>query len=93
MPQQIIADHTALFGKRGNERIPQEPVQTEAVDQNQLLTAADIVYECGRGDAYCRSTMSFLISPMALAGLRCFGHVLVQFMMVWQRNRRNGSSR
>ena len=29
--------------------------------------------------------MAFLISPMALPGLRCFGHVLEQFMMVWQR--------
>ncbi len=33
----------------------------------------------------CRSTIIFLISAMALAGLRPFGHVLVQFMMVWQR--------
>ena len=32
-----------------------------------------------------RSTMSFLISAIALAGLRPFGQVRVQFMMVWQR--------
>src|SRR3546814_8004377 len=28
-----------------------------------------------------RATISFLISPIALAGLRCFGQVLVQFMI------------
>ena len=32
-----------------------------------------------------RSAMSFLTSPIALPGLRPFGQVLVQFMMVWQR--------
>ena len=26
-----------------------------------------------------------LMSAMALAGLRCFGQALAQFMMVWQR--------
>jgi hypothetical protein len=33
----------------------------------------------------CRSTSIFLISAMALAGLRSFGQTLAQFMMVWQR--------
>ena len=33
----------------------------------------------------CRSTISALISAIAFAGLRLFGHALVQFMMVWQR--------
>ena len=32
-----------------------------------------------------RSTIIFLISPIALAGLRPFGQVRVQFMIVWQR--------
>ena len=32
-----------------------------------------------------RATISFLISPIALAGLRPFGQVFVQFMIVWQR--------
>jgi hypothetical protein len=35
--------------------------------------------------SYRRSTMSFLISAIALAGLRFFGQVRVQFMIVWQR--------
>ncbi len=34
---------------------------------------------------YFRATISFLISAMALAGFKPFGHVRVQFMMVWQR--------
>ena len=33
----------------------------------------------------CRSTIIFLTSAMALAGLRLFGQALAQFMMVWQR--------
>ena len=32
-----------------------------------------------------RSTISFLISEIAFAGLRPLGQVLAQFMMVWQR--------
>ena len=32
-----------------------------------------------------RATIIFLISAMALAGLRPFGQVLAQFMIVWQR--------
>ncbi len=39
-----------------------------------------------------RSTSSFLISAIARAGLRSFGHASVQFMIVWQRYSRNGSS-
>ena len=34
---------------------------------------------------YRRSTIIFLISAIAFAGLRFLGQVLVQFMMVWQR--------
>ena len=41
----------------------------------------------------CRSTISLLMSAIALAGLRPLGQALAQFMMVWQRYRRNGSSR
>ena len=33
----------------------------------------------------CRSTISFLMSAIALAGLSPFGQALAQFMMVWQR--------
>lgn len=36
-------------------------------------------------DQTSRSTIIFLISAMALAGLRFFGQVLAQFMIVWQR--------
>src|SRR5690606_18217400 len=39
-----------------------------------------------------RSTISFFISAIALAGLSPLGQVLAQFRMVWQRYRRNGSS-
>src|SRR5687768_2160408 len=32
-----------------------------------------------------RSAISFLVSAIALAGLRPLGHTLAQFMIVWQR--------
>ena len=35
--------------------------------------------------AQWESAMRFLMWAMALPGLRCLGHVLEQFMMVWQR--------
>jgi hypothetical protein len=45
------------------------------------------------GGAQClRSAIFFLISAIAFAGLRSFGQASVQFMIVWQRYRRNGSS-
>src|SRR3569623_194656 len=37
-------------------------------------------------------SISSLISPMALVGLRPLGHTSTQFMMVWQRNNRYGPS-
>ena len=40
----------------------------------------------------CRSAIIFLISPMARAGFRSFGQASAQFMIVWQRYRRNASS-
>ena len=40
-----------------------------------------------------RSTSMRLIEAIALAGLRSFGHAFVQFIIVWQRYSRNGSSR
>ena len=38
-----------------------------------------------RGIQTRRSTIIFLISAIALAGVSPLGQVLVQFMMVWQR--------
>jgi hypothetical protein len=38
-----------------------------------------------RSDQTTRSTISFLISAMALAGFSPLGQVLAQFMIVWQR--------
>ena len=48
-----------------------------------------------RGIAHqtARLTISSLILPIALVGFRPFGHTSTQFMIVWQRNRRYGSSR
>src|SRR5437763_7191464 len=40
-----------------------------------------------------RRTISSLILPMAIVGFNPFGHTSTQFMIVWHRNRRYGSSR
>src|SRR3954453_5125556 len=40
-----------------------------------------------------RFTIRSLMLLMAFVGFRFFGHTSTQFMMVWQRNRRYGSSR
>ena len=40
-----------------------------------------------------RRTISSLILPIALVGFRPFGQTSTQFMIVWQRNSRYGSSR
>ena len=52
---------------------------------------------CGSVDAAvhqtARRTISSLILPIALVGFRPFGQTSTQFMIVWQRNRRYGSSR
>ena len=40
-----------------------------------------------------RATIFLLIPAIAFAGFNPFGQAVVQFMMVWQRYRRNGSSR
>src|SRR5207237_10067139 len=40
----------------------------------------------------CRSSSIFLISAIARAGFRSFGHTSVQFPIVWQRESRRGAS-
>src|SRR5205823_14927210 len=52
----------------------------------------------GGGPGWCdhvqlwRSTSIFLISAIPRAGFRSFGHTSVQFMIVWSRYSRTGSS-
>jgi formate hydrogenlyase subunit 3/multisubunit Na+/H+ antiporter MnhD subunit len=43
------------------------------------------VLRTGFGRYTARVTIIFLISAMALAGFRPFGHTFAQFMIVWQR--------
>src|SRR3546814_11560221 len=77
----------------------------EAILSSKVIADGDATIASGRNDgnaraedgaapfSYWRSTISFLISAIAFAGFSPFGQVLVQFMMVWQRYSRNGSSR
>jgi hypothetical protein len=66
----------------------------EISQQDIKLARATSALPSEPGVAQCLLSASiFLVSAMALAGLSPFGQVLVQFMIVWQRYRRNGSSR
>ena len=63
-------------------------ISTRQVPLTGILTYAFL------GVAYtARRTMMSLILPIARVGLRFFGHTSTQFMIVWQRNSRYGSSR
>src|SRR6185295_15244913 len=70
----------------------------EALEQHiQLLHAAAAAPEeplrlVRVGHQCCLSSIFFLSSAIARAGFRSFGQASVQFMIVWQRYRRNGSS-
>jgi hypothetical protein len=71
-----------LFGGRGG-RIAFPEVSFE---QNVQLAHAAAAAPAEPGSAQCRrSAIFFLISAMALAGLRSFGQASVQFMIVWHR--------
>ncbi len=55
-------------------------------DERLRWPLADILGEEAAGQRYIRrSTSNFLISPIALAGLRPLGQTWAQFMIVWQR--------
>ena len=57
------------------------PVKQRIISLRSMLRCARDMQE-----SYTwRATIMRLISAIALAGLRCFGHALAQFMMVWQR--------
>jgi hypothetical protein len=78
-----------LFGGRGG-RIAFPEVSFE---QDVELAHATPTSPAKHVGAQClRSAIFFLISAIALAGFRSFGQASVQFMIVWQRYRRNGSS-
>jgi hypothetical protein len=78
-----------LFGGRGG-RIAFPEVSFE--HDVELAHAAPAPPAEHRGVQWRLSAIFFLISAIALAGFRSFGQASVQFMIVWQRYRRNGSS-
>jgi hypothetical protein len=66
-----------------NSRLVDElPLLLIAIAYSAQHTTRDVVVATVQ---IVRSTIIFLISAIALAGLRLLGQVLVQFMMVWQR--------
>jgi hypothetical protein len=74
------------------ETLPAELREEPLAAQNGALdflvarpTLSHSVAGVGMNPHQRRSTRSFLISAMALAGFKFFGQVLVQFRIVWQR--------
>jgi hypothetical protein len=77
-------------GEPSARKVPRSHVGSVAGPPDGRKTAAAPLRPAAQT---CRSTSSLLMSAIALAGLRPLGQALAQFMMVWQRYRRNGSSR
>ena len=65
---------------------PRTPTQTREPEVRPALRLVRAIAQCRR------SAIIFLMSAMARAGFKSFGQASVQFMMVWQRYSRNGSS-
>lgn len=73
-------------------RARRTPMMKVGIDKRRIMPATAGFSENKRAatvreasDYSLRSTISFLISAIALAGFRFFGQALVQFMIVWQR--------
>ena len=73
-----------LLRRRGRGGMLVEPAFEEHIE---LLHAAPAppAQPSEAAQVCSRSAIIFLISAMALAGLRSFGQASVQFMIVWQR--------
>src|SRR6187399_1277348 len=63
------------------------PASPAQLRERRRIDAVNAVHQMAR------LTISSLILPMARVGLSCFGQTSTQFMIVWQRNSRYGSSR
>jgi cystathionine gamma-synthase len=87
--------HAAQCAHAAGALLAVDSTAATPVLQRPLEFGADIVmHSATKGiNGHSDVTISFLISAIAFAGFRPFGQVLVQFMIVWQRYSRNGSSR
>jgi len=86
MPQQLAALVDAGLAAAKNKKTSRHHDGGTGLNEIRPLTAETIPICGGAYSDNCRyprrSTISFLISAMALAGFRLLGQVLVQFMMV-----------
>ena len=78
--------------------IPEQAKQESAYPGQNSLKIWKILQQHGKFPGFLlydyplRVVIIFLISPMARAGFKPLGQAFVQFMIVWQRYRRKGSS-
>ena len=97
--QQVLQFRIAALKQRFEARPLRGGSLTVAIVQVALKQqvqfpppAAATPSQSGRPAQARRSSSLFLVSAMARAGLRSLGQASVQFMIVWQRYSRNGSS-
>lgn len=77
--QDKLADHRGIRGAADVD--PDIGSALRCVNPAHVLSGRQVI---GRDQTW-RSACIFLISAIARAGERPFGHTLAQFMMVWQR--------
>ncbi len=73
----------------GNKPLPGIFAKFSGLGQPFVFTSGPAMTDLRRAEKLpaqaCRSSISFLVSAMALAGLRPLGQAVTQFMIVWQR--------
>src|ERR1035438_2426817 len=84
LDEQVVLEHAAPAA-------PAQLAQGARVDRVMRLRVR--IHGAKASHQTARLTISSLILPMARVGFRPFGQTSTQFMIVWQRNRRYGSSR
>ena len=84
LDEQVVLEQAAAAA-------PAQAAQRSGVDRRSACRAPARLGR--RGAQTARRTIISLILPIALVGFRPLGQTSTQFMMVWQRNSRYGSSR
>src|SRR5450432_606759 len=84
LDQQIVLEQAAPAAPA---QLAQRAIVDRALRVHAIVDDAISVHQTAR------LTISSLILPIARVGFRPFGQTSTQFMIVWQRNRRYGSSR
>jgi hypothetical protein len=81
---KVIVPKLRVSGPRGSGGVPPEREFVLGKDDFLVVNELDRIGKLAALIYYAKD-ISFLIFAIARPGLRCFGQVLAQFMMVWHR--------